>query len=144
MVELTAVPALTPDMEADAFLHHVSDEFAQCRSQGHSWPKLKPGKVPKGIRLDPLNRRAGVYQVTFVCPVCKMERMTTTLPKGVFDKDTVYVYKQPAGYAAPKGSGLTPRDFMQEVFRRTFEDLLAQAPATPAPKAPAKPKVPVS
>jgi hypothetical protein len=143
MVELTAVPALTLDMEAEQFLLHVSDEFAQCRSQGHSWPKLKPGKIPRGIRLDPVNRRQGVYNVTFVCPVCKMERATTTLPKGVFDKDTIYVYKQPPGYAAPKGSGLTPRDFMGEVFRRSMEDLLAQAPPTPAPKA-SKPKVPVS
>jgi hypothetical protein len=131
---LTAVPPLSPDMEAEQFLLHVRDEFAACRSQGHSFPRLKPGKIPtKYIKLEPVDRRKGVWQVTFICTMCGVERTTTTLPKGVFDRDTIYAYRYPDGYAAPKGSGLTPRDFMGEIFRRSIEDLVAQAAPPAAP-----------
>jgi hypothetical protein len=132
MATLVVVPEADIDLEAQEFLHHASDEVVACRGQRHSWPILKPGAIPKGIKADPAP--GGCFQLTFTCSVCTTTRTLTTLPKGVYDKSAQYVYKHPQGYKAPKGSGLTPRDFFGEALRRSLEDLLVQTRPVERPR----------
>ncbi len=105
------------------WLSTADDSIVICRSQGHNWPRLRPGKARRGIRAVPW--RDGSVEIVFTCGECSTERSLVTKPGGVYDPDARYTYSYPEGYSAPKGSELNRRDAFAEVYRRTSEELLA-------------------
>lgn len=110
---------MNTDMEAQEYLNHTDDTILGCRGQGHSWPKLH--KTGKGIRI--VREREGGYQIVSICSDCGMERTLTTLPNGIIEHPAKYQYRQPKGYKAPKGSNVSRRDCLDELWRRVLEDI---------------------
>jgi hypothetical protein len=98
------------------WLQHLPDKFIPCRGDHHDWPVIKPGKLPKGVRPVPLHD--GSFQMEVSCRSCGRIRIKTTLPGGYYDRDAIYAYRDPEGYAAPKGLGLTKSDYTDELYRR--------------------------
>jgi hypothetical protein len=109
------------ERQAD-WLHNLPDKFIPCRGDHHDWPVLKPGKLPRGIRAIPLHD--GSFEMTAICRNCGRERTKTTLPRGVYDRDAKYVYRDPEGYKAPPGLGLSRQDYIAELYRRVAESLV--------------------
>ena len=110
------------------WLHHLPDKFIPCRGDHHDWPILKPGPLPRGVRAIP--QRDGCYQLVIACRQCGRERTKTTLPGGGYDRSAIYKYRDPEGYAAPKGLDLTRADYTAELYRRIAEDLPRNAQAS--------------
>jgi hypothetical protein len=122
----------SPEKELDEaagqeFLDDADDDVVACRGQGHSFPRLRPGKIAtKHVRVVPIHE--GGYQITLTCPICKTERTMTTTPTGVLGEvGSSYSYRYDKNYKAPKNSGLTRRDFLDETIRRVHEDLALAA-----------------
>lgn len=115
------------DLMAQDYLHNADDKILGCRGQGHNWPKLRPTQVmPRGLRVEgPYHD--GVMELVFTCRDCGMVRRLLTAPHGVLDLPAQYSYKQPEGYKAPKGSGVTRRQCLEETWRRSYEDLRSVA-----------------
>jgi hypothetical protein len=112
------------DLEARAWLGDADDDILGCRGQRHSFPKLRPGRLPRGLRAEgPYHD--GVMELVFTCPDCKTERRLVTAPAGVLDLPAKYSYKYPEAYKSPKGSGLTRRQCLEETWRRSREELMA-------------------
>ncbi len=120
------------EKEAEAYLADTDDAILACRGQGHAWPKLRARKtatrLPKGISAQ--RWHDGSWQITSTCPDCGMQRTLTTLPGGGIDHPAQYRYVQPEGYKAPKGSGITRRDCLDETWRRLREELPEEVGAT--------------
>jgi hypothetical protein len=118
----------TDDRTLDArqrdWINHVPDKYIGCRGDHHDWPTLRPGRLPRGIRAE--HTVDGGYQVIITCRNCGRERMKTTLPGGGYDRNAIYTYRDPAGYAAPPGLDLTKADYTAELYRRIAEDLRAE------------------
>jgi hypothetical protein len=112
-----------PDVQAAEWLQSADDKILACRGWGHSWPKVRAGRMRKGISA--VRQHGGCYQVTFTCADCGMERTLTTLPGGQLDLPAKYTYRQPKGYASPKGSGISRRDCAGESWRRAVETVAA-------------------
>lgn len=91
---------------------------ATCMSQGHSWPKIRPGKpLPKGVEAVP--QRLGAFQVRETCPVCNSVRIWTTLPNGGFNLDVQYRYEHPEDWVIRDGSvDVTRRDIRADVWNQ--------------------------
>jgi hypothetical protein len=98
------------------WLHHLPDKFIGCRGDHHDWPVIKPGKLPKGVKPVPLHD--GSYQMEVSCRNCGRVRIKTTLPGGFYDRSANYIYRDPEGYAAPKGLGLSKADYTDELYNR--------------------------
>jgi hypothetical protein len=114
-------PDITLQQRQANWLLHLPDKFIPCRGDHHDWPILKPGKLPRGVRAEPTVD--GCYQMIITCRSCGRERMKTTLRGGVYDRSAVYTYRDPDGYAAPRGLGLSRADYTAELYRRMAEDL---------------------
>jgi hypothetical protein len=104
---------------AEQWIHHADDSIIACRATGHGWPKIKPGKASRYIKVTP--DHDGCYQLVQICRDCGMQRMMTTLPGGEINFPAKYSYIQPDGYKSPKGSHVIPRDCLAEAWRRTLE-----------------------
>jgi hypothetical protein len=124
----------TIEKQAEAYLNDTDDAILACRGQGHAWPKLRAPKagrsrlLPKGIEAQRFTD--GSWQITSTCPDCGMQRTLTTLPGGPIDHPAQYRYVQPEGYKAPKGSGITRRDCLDETWRRLREAMPAERGGT--------------
>lgn len=103
------------------WLHSAPNAVIACRGQGHAFPKLKPGKNPKGIRHQV--REGQVELVTTCRDGCGKERRIVTAPGVGIELPAKYTYNNPEGYRAPKGLGVTRRDCFEEAVRRTREDI---------------------
>lgn len=112
------------DRSRQNYLAGLSPEQATCMSQGHSWPKIRPGKaLPKGV--DAVPQKMGAFQVRETCPVCRMVRTWTTMPGGAFDVDVQYRYERPEGWVVRDSSiEVTRRDIKASVWE-SFGNLLA-------------------
>ena len=120
------------DEAARQWLAYVDDEILGCRGQSHNWPKLRPGKPRRGVRIvGPYVD--GVMEIVQTCADCGKTRRLITAPHGVLDLPARWGYKDPRTrpghepFAAPKGSGITRRQCLEETWRRAREDLLAHA-----------------
>lgn len=102
------------------WLHDADDDLLACRAQGHAWPKLRRGRQ-QGI--SSLRQRDGSYMIRSECRDCGTARTLVTLPGGALDYPARYTYEYPRGYASPKGSGVTRRDALDEIWRRNLEDM---------------------
>jgi hypothetical protein len=107
---------ITPDSGARQYLASLGEAQATCMSQGHSWPKIRPGKaLPKGV--DAVPQRMGAFQVRETCPVCRTIRTWTTLPGGAFDMDVQYRYEHPQDWVTKHGDvDVTRRDIKADVW----------------------------
>lgn len=105
-----------------AWLMHYDDRFLVCRSQGHTFPPLVPGKpLPKSARTQ-RDTRQGAWQLVEYCSRCRRERVTTLLPGNVLGPGVKRGYKDPLGYAKPKGlDRVTKTQAFMEVLRRMYE-----------------------
>lgn len=112
---------LHPDVAKFEWLTQAKDAFLACRGQGHAWPKLRPGRLPKGIRH--VRQPEGQVELIFTCRDCGMVRRLVTSPTGEIDFPAKYTYEQPEGYKAPKGVSVTRREALAESWRRTLEDI---------------------
>lgn len=111
-----------PEHAADEWLHNASDDVLACRGQGHSWPKIRPGKLKKGVRAYP--RRDGCYELVVTCNDCGMERRLVTLPDhSVNFVGAIYSYRAPEGYRAPRGVPISRRQCFGETMRRINDEL---------------------
>jgi hypothetical protein len=114
------------DLEARDWLHDADDDILGCRGQGHNWPKLRPGRTPRGLAVEgPFHD--GVMEIIYTCRDCGKKRRLITAPNGVLDLPAQYSYKDPPGYKTPKGSGITRRQCLEETWRRSSEELIARA-----------------
>jgi hypothetical protein len=122
------VTSITPDAAKSNYLARLDDDQAVCMSQGHGWPKIKPGKpLPRGINVVP--EKNGQFQVRETCPSCGTVRTWTTLPGGQFDMDIQYRYEHPKQWTTQeKGTGVTRRDIKASVWKQ-FGQGLASAPS---------------
>jgi hypothetical protein len=103
------------------WLYNTSDIILACRGQGHAWPKLRAGRLPKGVNA--IRQIDGSWEIVSICRDCGMERRLVTLPTGDIDYPARYTYKSPKGYKTPKGSEITRRDCLSEGWRRMREDM---------------------
>lgn len=124
------------DYEVAKQLSKVDDDIAGCRAWGHDWPsrrlmrRRRGGGLPKGFRPRLLGD--GCVEVTETCPDCGEERVSVTRPGGVIDRDVVRTYRYPENWERfPQGT-VTPRDFQVETYRRSAEDIMAEARRNPA------------
>jgi len=145
------------DAQVAAYLHNLSVPQLVCLAYGHRWPELIPGMpIPKGfhaVRSADLaasgTQLQGVYRVSEDCTreiklngsrrrgeTCGTSRSSMTLPRGFFDKkvDRQYGYDHDVWEVRPEGSGLSRRDFTEEIYRRMGRDLFpaeyGQGPAS--------------
>jgi hypothetical protein len=109
------------DPDGAEWLHGLDDRIIACRGDHHDWPVLRPGKLPRGIKAMP--QSDGGYQLTITCRGCGRQRTRTTLPGGLLERGARYGYKDPKGYKAPRGLGLTRQDYVDELWRRIVETL---------------------
>jgi len=123
------------DQRQKDWLNHLPDKFIPCRGDHHDWPVLKPGPLPRGVRAVP--QAGGCYQVIVTCRNCGRERMKTTLRGGALDRSAIYKYRDPEGYAAPKGLDLSRADYTAELYRRMAEEFERSARASVAAPVPA-------
>ena len=126
MARISATERIMPvhdDSEklAQDWIFNSPDSILACRGQGHAWPKLRPGRMPKGMSALP--QREGGYQLITTCRDCGMERTLITLPSGEIDMPARYAYRQPDGYKAPKGTHVTRRECLAESWRRMREEI---------------------
>jgi hypothetical protein len=107
---------ITRDQGKNQYLASLSPEQATCMSQGHSWPKIRPGRaLPKGV--DAVPQKMGAFQVRETCPVCDTVRIWTTLPGGGFDLDVQYRYEHPRSWVTKEsGVDVTRRDIKADVW----------------------------
>jgi len=128
MVTQKVVTHISPDAAARNYLAQLSPEQATCLSQGHEWPKIRPGRaLPKGV--DAVPQKMGAFQVRETCPTCKTVRTWTTLPGGGFDMDVQYRYEHPKNWVTQEtGTGVTRRDIKADVWDQ-FGRMLAARPA---------------
>jgi hypothetical protein len=114
---------IADDEPADVtdWIMHSDDVIIACRGQGHSWPKIRPGKLPRGMKAIP--QHDGGYELVTTCRDCGMVRRLITLPSGMIDMPAKYSYVQPDGYKAPKGSKVTRRECLAESWRRMREEI---------------------
>lgn len=101
---------------AKDFLNDVDDDFLSCLSQRHSFPKLRPGPLPRGVRAKGV--RVGVVQLIYVCPDCGTERTSV---------NGHHSYNWPEGYRPPPRSGLTKRDYREQLGKRMAPYIRAAA-----------------
>lgn len=123
------------DAEIRAYLEGLSVAQLVCLAYGHRWPELIPGtKIPKGFHTVPDPQVQGVYLVTEDCirrslgRSCGTVRKSMTLPRGFFDRNVQRSYgydNGPGGEWAirPDGSGLTRRDFLDQIYRQMGREL---------------------
>jgi hypothetical protein len=99
-----------------------------CRARmRHDFPELDPSSpdVPEGMRVA--LQRDGSYVITSFCKRCGRKRVEVTAPGGGWDGTAPKMtYKEPAGYAAPRGLGLRGNAAYKarhgEVRAETFRD----------------------
>jgi hypothetical protein len=108
----------------DDWIANYPDKFLACREQ-HDFPRMVPGKRLVRTRfepwVDPEGERVGCYYQEQSCRNCGRIRWRITGPPGAFYLDaTRWKYKDPSGYASPKGLGLTKADYLEELFRRVL------------------------
>lgn len=108
------------------WLRNYPDKFLACR-EGHAFPKMvtdKRGRIPR-TRFEPWVDPEGVlvgcyYQEQF-CANCGRIRWRITGPPGAFYSQAgKWFYKDPNGYATPKGLGLTKGMYMDQLFERVL------------------------
>lgn len=116
----------TPDPGQD-HLSALDDDWVSCKGDRHDFPKLRVGPLPPGVTARPV--RSGIYQMTYTCPDCGTIRTKTTSRGGIIST-AKYTYHYPAGYLAPKGAGLTKRDYAFELARRAAPYVRTAAKAT--------------
>lgn len=106
-----------------AWLVHYDDRFLVCRSQGHTFPPLVPGKpLPRSAHTQRDYRREGAWQLVEYCSRCRRERVTTLTPGNVLGPGVHRRYKDPLGYGKPKGlDPVTKTQAFMEVLRRMYE-----------------------
>lgn len=79
-----------------------------CRARmRHDFPELDPSSsaVPKGMRVA--LRAGGSYEIISFCKRCGRKRVEVTAPGGGWDETAPQMtYREPEGYAAPRGLGL--------------------------------------
>ena len=106
-------------------LTSLDDDWVSCKGDRHDFPKLRVGPLPDGVTST--RTRNGQSQLTYTCPDCGTVRTRTTLRGGIIDRSIKYNYQYPAGYIAPKGSGLTKADYANELARRVAPYIRAAA-----------------
>ena len=98
------------------WLENYPDKYLTCR-QGHNFPKPAPGELLTGTRIMPYHdedhpRRAGHFYQEQECASCGRLRWRITGPRGAYaSQASKWMYKDPRGYAAPPGLGLTRGDY---------------------------------
>lgn len=81
----------------DPGLTRMSDEQAECMSEGHLWPRLRLNKpVPKGFNSFPNDD--GTNQWVWVCQSCGTTRSRTTLKYGIYDEGATFSYVYPPSW----------------------------------------------
>jgi hypothetical protein len=113
---MATVRHISPDQGKTQYLASLGEAQATCMSQGHSWPKIRPGKaLPKGV--DAVPQKLGAFQVRETCPVCHTVRTWTTLPGGGFDMDVMYRYEHPQDWVTKDSDvDVTRRDIKADVW----------------------------
>ena len=114
--------------DIEGWLQHTDDKFLACRAQGHAFPKLRKGKLPKG--MSAVRQHDGAFELIAVCRDCGTERRLNTLPKGELGFPARYRYAYPEGYKSPKRSGVTGRLALLELWRRTMEGMAVRGTLT--------------
>jgi len=114
---LRVVDDRTDEQKQEDFLHGYPDRYVACRVE-HDWPKLKVGKLPRGISAYP--QRDGTYLMVMRCKSCGRERSKITGRGGAWNGAGGWKYREPRDYRAPKGLGLTRSDYAAELYRRVF------------------------
>jgi hypothetical protein len=124
----------SPELVQREFLHSYPDRYLACRDR-HAWPQLKTGRYTgTRQRLIPIpeEQAQGSYLLEQRCGSCGRLRWRVTGPHGVgYSAASGWHYRDPAGYAAPKGMGLTRGQFLDELYRRVVEQFEAEQ-RTPA------------
>jgi hypothetical protein len=112
---IAAVPhrtELSDEQRADKFLAELDDNMLYCRAmRRHRYPVLLPPKrgkrmnLPKGLSFEPIKGQPGFVLKTEVCEICGRSSVTTTTYDEFLTRRDKRKYEDPAGYAAPKGTG---------------------------------------
>jgi hypothetical protein len=116
---LRIVDDRTEDQQRADFLHAYPDAYMACRVE-HDWPKLKVGRLPRGISASP--QLDGTYLLVMRCRSCGRERSKVTGIGGAWSGAGGWRYREPRDYRAPKGLGLTRSDYAAELYRRMSEE----------------------
>lgn len=108
------------------WLRSYPDKFLACR-EGHDFPKMvknRKGHIPR-TRFepwtDPDGYLVGCYYQEQFCSNCGRIRYRITGPPGAFYSEaTKWIYKDPHGYATPKGLGISKGMYMDQLFDRVL------------------------
>lgn len=108
-------------------LSEIPDDQLACRAGRHMWPSdsLQAGKpLPRGLTAVASAETRGVYQLRDVCQRCGKTRVMDTLPKGVYDVNAQYSYRDPKNWVKLDQSlEVYKRDLRAENFRRSAGEL---------------------
>jgi hypothetical protein len=115
------------------YISDMTEGELTCRARGrHDWPsdRLRPNRaLPKGI--TPVRQHDGSYQIAEWCRDCEKERTWTTLPKGIYDTDVTYRYKNPQRWVTiPRDVEYTQRDLKAAKLAIVADDLFGAASET--------------
>ena len=97
---------------AERFLQELDDNMLYCRGTGrHRYPVIlppkrgKPLRTPKGFDFAPSEEHHGCFELRETCEICGRVCVSLTEPGGFRARRRILRYEDPAGYAAPKGTG---------------------------------------
>lgn len=125
---MTTIADRTPlAVRQRAWLNSYPDDFLSCRDR-HAWPKIRPGRYTgTRQRLLPWEEgNDGEYLLEQRCDGCGRTRWRVTGPRGIgYSAASGWHYRDPAGYGAPKGLGVTRGQYLDELYRRVVEQFEA-------------------
>lgn len=115
----------TVEVRRAEWLENYPDRFLACRER-HEWPSIVPGKRLVRTKFepyhDPTGERDGCYYQEQTCRNCGRVRWRITGPPGSFYIDaTNWQYRDPRGYATPKGLGIIKADYLEKLLTRVLE-----------------------
>lgn len=118
---------------ADRFLDELDDNLLYCRAtRRHRYPVLlppgnknrgKPFRLPRGLSFEPIPGEPGFVLKKETCEICGRTCETVTDRNAFLTGTVKRKYEDPAGYAAPRGTGeyLRGNVAAQELERRLSE-----------------------
>lgn len=102
----------TDEELAGRFVRELDDNFLYCRAlRRHRYPVLlppKPGRtirVPRGLSYEPVPGQPALVMEIKVCEICGRVCRAVTDRNAILTGMTRRTYEDPAGYAAPRGTG---------------------------------------
>jgi hypothetical protein len=126
---LRSVHVAPSQSDPEEWLLHYDDKYLACR-MAHDWPRLVPHRrlIRTTIEAMPahlVEGRQGVSIITQRCGNCGRLRWRLTGPRGVaYDPNQNWHYRDPHGYAQPKGMGIAKAQFVAEFWRRIIEETI--------------------